>query len=55
MENCRFKVTYLHHLMATAFVRIEDDYILYANDDEMFVIMFAKGFCAARDERFFIE
>lgn len=51
----KYKVTYLAHLMATAFVRVADDAILYANEDESLVRAYAKGFCTAKGERFFIE
>ena len=30
----KYKVTYLAHLMATAFVRVANDSILYANENE---------------------
>lgn len=51
----KYKVTYLHHLMALAFVRLADDAILYTNENEMFVRMYAEGFCDAKNEKFFIE
>lgn len=51
----KYKVTYLHEYKALAFVRIADDLYLYVNENEMFVRMFAEGFCAAKGEPFFIE
>lgn len=51
----KYKVTYLAYLMATAFVRVADDAILYANENENYVRVFADGFCTAKGERFFIE
>lgn len=54
-QNYKYKVTYLLHLMAMAFVRIKDDAILYTNDNEMYVRMYAEGFCNAKNEKFFIE
>lgn len=51
----KYKVTYLDYLMCCAFVRIKDDAILYSNATEDFVIMYAKGFCTAKNESFFIE
>lgn len=51
----KYKVTYLAHLMATAFVRVADDAILYSNENEDYVRIYAKGFCVAKGERFFIE
>lgn len=55
MADYKYKVTYLHHLMAMAFVRIADDAILYTNENEMFVRMYAEGFCNAKNEKFYIE
>ena len=54
-QNYKYKVTYLHHLMAMAFVRIKDDALLYTNENEMYVRMYAEGFCNAKNEKFFIE
>lgn len=51
----KYKVTYHKELMATMFVRVADDAILYCNENEMYVRMFAEGFCTAKNERFFIE
>lgn len=55
MENYRYKVTYLAYLMTVAFVRVGDGAILYTNDNEDYVTMYAKGFCAAKNEQFYIE
>ncbi len=54
-KDFRFKVTYLHEYMALAFVRVEDDLMIYVNENEDFVMMFAKGYCAAKGEDFFVE
>lgn len=51
----KYKVTYLHEYMAMAFVRIADDFMIYVNENEMFVRMYAEGFCNAKGEKFFIE
>lgn len=51
----KYKVTYLHHLMAMAFVRIADELIIYCNENEMYVRVFAEGYCSAKGERLFIE
>lgn len=51
----KYKVTYLHEYMAMAFVRIADDFMIYVNQNEMFVRMYAEGFCNAKCEKFFIE
>ena len=55
IQDYKYKVTYLHHLMATAFVRIADDAIFYANGNETFVRLYAEGFCNAKNEKFYIE
>ena len=55
IQDYKYKVTYLHHLMAMAFVRIADDALLYTNENEMYVRMYAEGFCNAKNEQFFIE
>lgn len=54
-NDFKYKVTYLHHLMACAFVRVADDMILYTNENELLVRMYAEGFCNAKCERFYIE
>ena len=54
-KEYRFKVTYLHEYMACAFVRIADDLLIYVNENEDFVRMFADGYCSALNEDYFIE
>ncbi|MCQ2257853.1 MAG: hypothetical protein MJZ41_07670 [Bacteroidaceae bacterium] len=54
-QNYKYKVTYLHEYKALAFVRIADDALLYVNENEMYVRMYAEGFCNAKNEKFFIE
>ena len=51
----KYKITYHNGLMATMFVRVADDAILYVNENEMYVRLFAEGFCLAKGEKFFIE
>ena len=51
----QYKVTYLDYLHCLAFVRISDDAILYSNANENYVELFAKGFCTAKNESFYIE
>lgn len=55
MEKYKYKVTYLDYLNCCAFVRVADDAILYSNENEHFVTLFADGFCTAKNEHFFIE
>ena len=55
LSTFKYKVTYLHEYMAIAFVRIADDMILYTNENEMFVRLYAEGFCNAKCENFYIE
>lgn len=54
-KEYKYKVTYLHEYMAMAFVRIADDFMIYVNENEMFVRMYAEGFCDAKGEKFYIE
>ena len=54
-RNYKYKVTYLSEYKALAFVRIADDALLYTNENEMYVRMYAEGFCNAKNEKFFIE
>lgn len=51
----KYKITYHKELMATMFVRVADDLILYCNPNETFVKLYADGFCAAKNERYYIE
>lgn len=51
----QYKITYHPTLMACMFVRIKDDAILYCNDDESNVKLFANGFCTAKNTRYYIE
>lgn len=51
----KYKISYHHELMATMFVRVADDAILYCNSDEALVKAFADGFCTAKGERYFQE
>lgn len=55
IRNCLYKVTYLDYLKCSAFVRVADDAILYTNAVVDFVILFAEGFCTAKNEDFYIE
>lgn len=55
IQDYKYKVTYLSEYMAMAFVRIKDDALLYTNENEMYVRMYAEGFCNAKNEKFFIE
>lgn len=54
-NEINYKVTYNADTMNCEFVRIKDDAILYSNPNEIFVIMFARGFCTAKDTNFYIE
>ncbi len=51
----QYKITYHPTLMACMFVRIKDDAILYCNEDESNVKLFADGFCTAKNTRYYIE
>lgn len=51
MENLNYKVTYNSELMCCQFERVSDGAILYANEDERLVVLFAKF----NDYNFFIE
>lgn len=55
LNEYKYKVTYLAYIMAVAFVRIADETILYANESEDNVRMYADGFCVARNEKYYIE
>ena len=51
----KYKITYLHHLMCCAFVRVADDAILYSNSDENLVRAFADGFTTAKNCKYYVE
>lgn len=57
MKGYDYKITYLSHIMSTAFVRIHDDAILYTSTDEKMVKAFADGFTCGSGgtKRYFIE
>lgn len=57
MNGYDYKITYLHHVMSTAFVRIKDDAILFTSSDEKLVKAFADGFVcgSGRTKKYYIE
>ena len=55
IRTCLYKVTYLDYLKCSVFVRVADDAILYTNSIEDLVLIFAEGFCTAKNQDFYIE
>ena len=55
LSEYKYKITYLDHLQACSFVRIADDAMLYTNRNEMYVRLYAEGYCNAKNEKFYIE